>query len=113
MLCPSHGAGATDYVSETFQSGTEQGGYDGPHGSLRYLEWCWDPDPSDHTYLVDYAFQPCDSSGSVRVEHDRHVEGLFPLGQSGCGCCERQVSSPATLRFTTRMSTIRWISSWV
>jgi SAM-dependent methyltransferase len=69
---------APDYVAETFRPGTDHGGHDGPHGGLRFLEWSWDPDPSDHTYLVDYAFLLRDSSGSVRVEHDRHVEGLFP-----------------------------------
>ena len=32
----------------------------------------------DSTYIVDYAYLLRDSDGSVRVEHDRHVEGLFP-----------------------------------
>jgi hypothetical protein len=67
-----------DYVSETFAPGTDEGGEDAPDGrGFRYLEWRWDPDPGDHTYLVDYAFLLRDSNGEVRVEHDRHVEGLF------------------------------------
>jgi len=41
------------------------------------LEWVWDPDPTDTSYLVDYAYLLCSNDGSVRVEHDRHVEGLF------------------------------------
>ena len=45
---------------------------------LRYLEWRWDPDPADNTYLVEYAFLLRESDGSVMVEHDRHTEGLFP-----------------------------------
>ncbi len=67
-----------DYVRETFAPGTEEGGHDASDGrSFRYLEWRWDPDPTDDTYLVDYAFMLRDSSGSVRVVHDRHVEGLY------------------------------------
>ena len=72
---------APDSVSETFQPGTEAGGHDGADRSMRYLEWRWDPDPSDHTYLVDFAFLLRDSSGAVRVEHDRHVGGLFPRAE--------------------------------
>ncbi len=68
-----------DYVSETFASGTDHGGEDAPDGrGLRYLEWRWDPDPSDNTYIVDYAFLLREANGEVRVEHDRHLEGLFP-----------------------------------
>lgn len=72
---------APDFVSETFQPGTEVGGQDGADRSMRYLAWRWDPDPSDHTYLLDFAFLLRDSSGSVRVEHDRHVGGLFPRAE--------------------------------
>jgi trans-aconitate methyltransferase len=67
-----------DYVRETFVEGTEEGGSDAVDGrGLRYLEWRWDPDPADDTYLVDYAFLLREVTGSVRVVHDRHVEGLF------------------------------------
>jgi len=68
-----------DFVRETFTPATDDGGEDGTHGrALRYLEWCWDPDPTDDTYLVDYAFLLRESDGAVSVFHDRHVEGLFP-----------------------------------
>lgn len=71
-----------DFVRETFTPGTEADGHDAPDGrGFRYLEWRWDPDPSDETYVVDYAFMLRDSNGDVRVEHDRHVEGLFPRAQ--------------------------------
>src|SRR5262245_56846236 len=67
-----------DYMRETFAPGTGHGGEDAPDGrGFRYLEWHWDPDPSDHTYVVDYAFMLREADGRVRVEHDRHVEGLF------------------------------------
>ena len=68
---------APDYVRETFQPGTDHGGSDGPARALRFLEWTNDPDPSDTSYQVDFAFLLREADGSVRVEHDRHVLGLF------------------------------------
>ncbi|MBM4409632.1 MAG: class I SAM-dependent methyltransferase, partial [Chloroflexi bacterium] len=67
-----------DCLKETFRPGTETGGEDAADGrGFRYLAWCWDPDPADDTYVVDYAFLLREADGSVRVVHDRHVEGLF------------------------------------
>ncbi|MFU8815399.1 MAG: class I SAM-dependent methyltransferase [Pseudomonadales bacterium] len=71
---------APDYVRENFAPATDHGGHDGASRSLRYLEWVWDPDPSDSTYLVDYAYAMREADGTVTVEHDRHVEGLFARG---------------------------------
>ncbi|MGH2756979.1 MAG: class I SAM-dependent methyltransferase [Actinomycetota bacterium] len=68
---------APDHVRETFETSTEHGGHDGKGRSLRYLEWDWDPDPADNTYTVDFAYLLRDEKG-VRVEHDRHICGLFP-----------------------------------
>jgi len=68
---------APDFVRETFRPSTDHGGSDGDGRGLRYLEWTRDPDPSDTTYLVDYAYLLRSPDGTVRVEHDRHVEGLF------------------------------------
>ena len=68
-----------DYVRETFVAGTECDGHDSADGrGLRYLEWRWDPDPADNTYVVHYAFLLRESDGKISVEHDRHTEGLFP-----------------------------------
>jgi len=72
---------APDYVRETFSPGTEHGGHDGPGRSLRYLEWTWDPDPADTQYTVDLFYALRDSAGAVRVEHDRHIEGIFPRAE--------------------------------
>jgi SAM-dependent methyltransferase len=69
LFCPDH-------VTETFESSSDHGGHDGIGRALRYLEWSWDPDPSDNTYLVDYAFL-LRTGSDTRVVHDRHVEGLF------------------------------------
>ncbi|HYF39435.1 MAG TPA: hypothetical protein VD930_07115, partial [Gemmatimonadales bacterium] len=35
------------------------------------------PDPSDHTYTVEYALLLRSAAGEVTVAHDRHIEGLF------------------------------------
>jgi SAM-dependent methyltransferase len=66
-----------DHVRETFRPSTDHGGIDGEGRGLRYLEWTWDPDPADTSYVVDFAFLLRERDGSVRVEQDRHVEGLF------------------------------------
>jgi SAM-dependent methyltransferase len=80
--CKPRGAAlfAPDHVRENLRPFTDHGGHDGDGRALRYLEWTWDPDPADSTYLVDYAYMLREGDGSVRVEHDRHVEGLFARG---------------------------------
>ena len=67
---------APDHVRENFSPSTDHGGHDSPARAMRYLEWTWDPDPADSTYTVDYALI-LREGGSVHVEHDRHIEGLF------------------------------------
>jgi len=71
---------APDHVREIFRASTGHGGHDGADRALRYLERSWDPDPADDTCVTDYVYVLRASDGSVRVEHDRHVEGLFPRG---------------------------------
>jgi len=71
---------APDFVRENFRPGTDHGGSDDDTGrGLRYLEWVWDPDPTDSTYVADYGLLARDSDGETRMLHDRHVEGLFSL----------------------------------
>ena len=69
-----------DHVIELFTPPyTEHGGHDGADGrGMRYLMWSTDPDPSDSTYLADFAYLLRHPDGSVSVEHDRHVLGIFP-----------------------------------
>ena len=71
---------APDYVRENFRASTDHGGHDGVDCGLRYLEWTWDPDPADSSYVVDYAYLLRESDGSMHVEWDRHIEGLFARG---------------------------------
>jgi SAM-dependent methyltransferase len=67
---------APDCVRDTFREKTNLlTGHDDAR-ALRGLEWQWDPDPTDDTYLVEYAFLLRDVDG-VRAVHDRHIEGLF------------------------------------
>jgi methyltransferase family protein len=77
--CRSSGVAlfAPDHVRERFRPGTDHGGNDGAARALRYLEWTWDPDPEDDTYVVDFAYLLREGEG-VHVEHDRHVCGVFP-----------------------------------
>ncbi|MDQ6794672.1 MAG: class I SAM-dependent methyltransferase [Chloroflexota bacterium] len=73
-----------DHVRETFKPETDHGGEDGPllaegrpDRAMRYLEWTTDPDPTDTTYQVDYAFLLHEADGGVEVHLDRHINGLF------------------------------------
>jgi trans-aconitate methyltransferase len=83
MHCEPGGSAlfAPDHLRETFQPSTDHGGHDEGLRGLRYLEWTWDPDPSDTTYIVDYAYLLRESDGTVRAECDRYLEGLFSRAQ--------------------------------
>lgn len=69
---------APDCTRESFQESTtlHQATSDDGARSLRCVDWTRDPDSSDDTYTVDYAFLLEDEDG-VRAVHDRHIEGLF------------------------------------
>ena len=67
-----------DAVTETFEPATDHGGHDGADRGLRYLEWTWDPDPSDSTVRMDLTYVFHEPDGSMHVELDEHVCGLFP-----------------------------------
>lgn len=74
-----------DHTRETYRDSTDCGGHDGdqvtppqPGRALRYLEWCYDPDPSDTTYICDFAYLLREGASEVRTLYDRHILGLFP-----------------------------------
>jgi SAM-dependent methyltransferase len=67
-----------DFVSETFEAGTDTGGSDAGGRGLRYLEWRWVPKSSHEVYVTDMAYLLRDESGTVDVIRDRHILGLFP-----------------------------------
>lgn len=66
-----------DFVRETFVADTKHGGYDSGTRGLRYLDWTYDPEPGDTTYIVDLMVAMREANGDIRIVHDRHVEGLF------------------------------------
>ena len=68
---------APDHIRETFETTTDCGGHDGRGRALRYVEWLWDPDPADTTYAQDFVLLLREEGSDLRVEHDRHVMGLF------------------------------------
>ena len=68
---------APDFVRETFMTGTAQGGHDDDRRAFRYLGWVWDPDPSDATYVVDFAYLFHENGQPTRSAHDQHICGLF------------------------------------
>lgn len=73
LFCP-------DALKENFAEDTEHGGHDGKDGdarAMRWVSWTFDPDPTDATYTVDYAYILHEADGTMRVESDRHIEGLF------------------------------------
>jgi SAM-dependent methyltransferase len=67
-----------DDTAETFAESSDHGGGDGADGrAVRYLEWSWDPDPTDTWTLTEYAFVLRGPDGSVEVVHETHRTGLF------------------------------------
>jgi SAM-dependent methyltransferase len=68
---------APDNTRETFQPSTDHGGHDGAGRSLRYLEWMWDPDPNDTSYLSYMVYLLREGQKDVRCVVDEHECGLF------------------------------------
>jgi hypothetical protein len=90
---------APDHVRETFQPATDHGGHDGERRSMRYLEWAWDPDPDDTTYLVDFAYLLKDENDDIHCEYDRHILGLFSR-QTWLGLLAETGFQPRSIPFT-------------
>ena len=67
---------APDDFRETFRSTTQHGGHDAGDRGLRFVEWSYDPNPADTHYVAEYAYL-MRNGDTVRVEHDRHLNGLF------------------------------------
>lgn len=68
---------APDHTKENFKPSTGHGGHDRGERSMRYLEWAWDPDPGDTTYLTVMVYVLKTGADQVRCIEDRHVNGLF------------------------------------
>ena len=68
---------APDQLRETFKPYTDHGGYDQGDRSLRYLEWGWDPDPTDHSMISLMVYVLRQGKEDIRIIEDRHICGLF------------------------------------
>jgi hypothetical protein len=68
---------APDFIKETFQPSTSHGGIDGADRGIRYLEWCYDPDKNDSTYICEFAILLREKEKETQVRYDFHELGLF------------------------------------
>lgn len=91
-----------DCTRELFEPSTDHGGTDGADGrGVRYLEWSYDPDPSDDWALTEYAFLLREPGGSVRTVHETHRLGLFAEADwlrllAGAGFEAEAITEPTT-----------------
>lgn len=69
---------APDHTRESFCPATNHGGNDADGRALRYLEWTWDPDPSDTSYLCHFAILMRERDGTVANVYDSHELGMLP-----------------------------------
>jgi len=66
-----------DHIRDTFIPSTNHGGIDGEQRAVRYLEWKYDPNDADTTITVEYVYMMREGWQPVRVEHEKHIVGLF------------------------------------
>jgi SAM-dependent methyltransferase len=67
-----------DHVRETFEPDTDHDGRDDACGrGVRYLQWTYDPDPTDTSVVTEYAFLFREADGRVAAHHETHRTGLF------------------------------------
>lgn len=72
---------APTYTKETFaEHETASDHRDGDNYDVTYFSYVHDPDPDDTTFelILVYLIR---RAGSVKIEHDKHRCGLFPLGR--------------------------------
>jgi len=67
---------APDCVRETFEEETELHERSEGGRTLKCLEWSWDPDPDDDTFVTEYVWVMRED-GEVRHAHEQHVGGHF------------------------------------
>jgi SAM-dependent methyltransferase len=72
---------APDAVRETFTPRTDHGGNNGDGRAVRYLEWAWDPDPTDSTFTTEFVIVLHEDGQPTRTILDQHVVGLFSRTQ--------------------------------
>jgi SAM-dependent methyltransferase len=65
-----------DVVREDFEEVSVAGGGEEGDRAARMLEWHWDPDPTDDTYVVEFSYLLRDGR-TVRSIHETHTMGLY------------------------------------
>jgi SAM-dependent methyltransferase len=67
-----------DQLEESFGPGTDCGGSDGVLGEgIRFLEWTYDPDPTDTSVTTIYTFVTREADGRISSFSEPHELGLF------------------------------------
>lgn len=66
-----------DFFKETFKTSTHHGGHDADGKGLRYLDWAYDLNPTDSSYISSMVYMIRDGAHPLVVESDQHVCGLF------------------------------------
>ena len=73
-----------DELAETFEPSTDRGGT----GDVRYLEWTYDPDPTDTWTVTEYVFALRDDRGVARARDAPHGP-VRPRDVAGAAARER------------------------
>jgi SAM-dependent methyltransferase len=70
---------APDHVRENFSASSDHGGRDDDADGrgVRWLEWTFDPDPTDCAYMTEYVYLLHERGMPTRTVYDRHHVGLF------------------------------------
>ncbi len=102
LVCP-------DYVRETFEETTDHGGHDGDERAMRYLEWVFDPDPSDETYVTDMIYVMREGRSEPRVVSERWIEGLFAQ-EVWLDLMRDAGFEPRTVHYDNKEAPLGWIA---
>ena len=85
-----------DSIRETFEAGADHGGHDGADGrSVRYLEWSWDPDPTDTWTQTDYTFLLRDARRRGTASRTRATAWGCSAATIGCASSLTRAFRPA------------------
>ena len=66
-----------DATTEIFEPSHDAGGSDGADRSVRFMEWTFDPDPTDAWVQTEYVFALRVGDADVQLVHETHRTGLF------------------------------------
>ena len=67
-----------DVIQESFMERTLVGGQTEGERAIQVMEWHWDPDVSDESFVVEFSYLLREGN-AVRNIHEQHEMGLFPF----------------------------------